>query len=72
MAHYVLIILVFLNYSCNFGKRNFKVGGSARFLGGTSGKIELNVEKWSFSQGLSRELFQVVPGKSEYTILHLF
>ena len=25
---------------------------SARFLGGTGGKIGLNVEKWSFSEGL--------------------
>ena len=38
-----------------FHKSNLKVGGSTRFLEGTGGKIELNVEKWSFSQGLSRE-----------------
>ena len=31
------------------------MGGNARFLGETGGKIELNVEKWSFSQGVSRE-----------------
>ena len=36
-------------------KSNFKVGGSARFSRGTGRKIGLNVEKWSFSQGLSRE-----------------
>ena len=36
------------------------MGGRARFLGGTGGKIGINVEKLSFSQGLSRELFQVV------------
>ena len=28
-----------------FQKNNFKVGGSARLLGETGGKIELNVEK---------------------------
>ena len=37
-----------------FQKSNFKVSSSARFLGGTGGKIGLNVEKWSYSQGLSR------------------
>ena len=36
-----------------FKKSNFKV--SARFLGGTGGKLKLNVEKWSFSQGLTKE-----------------
>ena len=51
----VLIVL-----SCAFQKSNFKVGGSAIFLGETDGKIGLNVEKWSFSQGLSKEFFQVV------------
>ena len=55
-----------------FRKSNFKVGGSATFLGGACGKIGLNVEKWSFSQDLSREFFQVVPDTSEHTILHLF
>ena len=35
-------------------KRDFKVSRSARFLGGTGGKIGLNVEKLSFSKGLSR------------------
>ena len=45
-------IVLFLNF---FQKNNFKVGGSARFLGGTGGKIGLNVEKWSFYQGLSRK-----------------
>ena len=29
-------------------------------------------KKWLFSQGLSREFFQVVPDISEHTILHLF
>ena len=38
------------------------MGRSAKFLGGTGGKIGLNVEKWSFCQDLSREFFQVVPG----------
>ena len=52
-----VMIVLFLYFS----KSNFKVGGSARFLGGTGGKTGLNVEKWSFSQGLSREFFQVVP-----------
>ena len=48
------------------------MGGSATFLGGAGGKIGLNMEKWSFTQGLSREFFQVVPDTSENTILHLF
>ena len=54
----VMICVMF--YSCASQKSNFKVGGSARFLGGTGGKIGLNVEKWSFSQGLNREFFQIV------------
>ena len=29
--------------------------GSARFFGGTVGKIGINVDKWSFSQDLSRK-----------------
>ena len=29
--------------------------GSARFFGGTGGKIGINVEKWSFCQDLSRK-----------------
>ena len=58
--------------SMYFQKSNFKVGGSARFLGGAGGKIGLNVEKWSFSQGLNREFFQVVPDISAHNILHLF
>ena len=37
------------------------MGGSVRFFGGIGGKIGLNVEKWSFSQGLSKDFFQVVP-----------
>ena len=53
-----VMIVLFLYFS----KSNFKVGGSARFLGGTGGKIGLNMEKWSFSQGLSRGFFQIVPG----------
>ena len=48
------------------------MAGSARFLGGIGGKIGLNVEKYSFSQGLSREFFQVVPDTYEHTILHVF
>ena len=40
-----------------FAKSNFKVDGSARFLGGTGGTIEQNVQKWSFSQSLSRYHF---------------
>ena len=51
-----VMIVLFLYFS----KSNFKVGGSARFSGGTGGRTGLNVEKWSFSQGLSREFFQVV------------
>ena len=43
------------------------MGGSARFLEGTAGKIGLNVEKWSFSQGLSKEFFQVVPDTHYFT-----
>ena len=35
------------------------MGGSATFFGGTGGKIGLNVEKWSFSQRLSREVFRL-------------
>ena len=53
-------------------KGNFKVGGNAIFLGGTGGKIGLNVEKWSLSQGFSREFFQVVPDTSEHSIFILF
>ena len=41
--------------SFTFQKSNFKVGESARFLGGTGRKIGLKVEQWSFSQNLSRE-----------------
>ena len=44
------MVAVFLYFS----KSNFEVGGSARLLGRTSGKTGLNVENWSFSQGLSR------------------
>ena len=52
-----VMIVLFLYFS----KNNFKAGESARFLGGTGEKIGLNVGKWSFSQGLRREFFQVVP-----------
>ena len=45
-----------------FKKVILKWVGVPGFLGGTGGKIGLNVEKWSFSQGLSREFFQIVPG----------
>ena len=55
-----------------FLKSNFKMGKSARFLGGTGGNIRLNIEKWSFSQDLGRDIFQVVPDTSEYSILHFF
>ena len=48
------------------------MGGSAKFLGGTGGKIGLNVEKWSFSQGLRREFLQIVPDAKEHNILHPF
>ena len=44
------------------------MGESARFLEGTGGKIGLKVEKWSFSQSLSREFFQVVPDTSGHSI----
>ena len=54
-----LCVMIVLFYY--FSNSNFKVGESAKFLGGTGGKIGLNVEKWSFSLGLSREFFQVVP-----------
>ena len=37
-----------------------KVGGSARFLGGTSGKIGLNVEKMHIFPGLKQAIFQFV------------
>ena len=38
------------------------MGESARFFWeGQVEKIGLNVEKWSFSQSLSRDLFRVVP-----------
>ena len=63
---------------CNYSsilllkKSNFKVGWSARFLGGTGGKIRLKLEKLSFSQGLGCDFFQVVPDTSEHSILHLF
>ena len=50
-----------------FSKINFKVGGSARFLGGTGGKIGLNVIFPELKQGL----FQFVPGTSEHSILHI-
>ena len=55
-----------------FKKINFKVRGSAKLLGGTGGKIGLNVGKWSFSQGLCRDFFQVAPDTSEHSILQLF
>ena len=48
------------------------MGESAIFLGGTGGKVGLNVEKWSFSQDLTGEFLQVVPDTSEHTILHVF
>ena len=48
------------------------MGGSTIFLGETAGKVGLNVEKWSFSQGLSREFFQVVPDTSETLFLTKF
>ena len=51
------IIVIFMCFS----KSNFEMGKSARFLEGTGGKIGLNVEKWSFSQGLSSEFSQIVP-----------
>ena len=38
-----------------FKKSNFKVGGTAIFLGGTGRKIGLNVEKWAFYKSLSRD-----------------
>ena len=63
-----MIIVLFLYFS----KSNFEVGGSARFLEGTGGKIGLNVEIWSFSQDVRREFFQVVPDTQEDTILHVF
>ena len=58
-----VLIVLFLYFS----KSNFKLGGKARFLRGTAGKIELNVEKWSFSQGLSREFSR---GVSEGSKIH--
>ena len=61
------MIVLFLYFS----KSNFEVDESARFLGGTGEKIGLNVEKWSFSQGLSRKFFQAVSDTSERTIVHL-
>ena len=45
-----MIVLFF-----TFKKSNFEVVGSARFFGGTVGKIGIKVEKWSFSQDLSRK-----------------
>ena len=48
------------------------MGGSVIFFGGAGRKIGLNVGKWSFSQGLSRGFFQVVPDISEHSILHIF
>ena len=54
-----MMIVLFLYFS----KSNFEMGGSARFLGGAGGKIGLNVEKWSFSESLGREVFQVVPDR---------
>ena len=42
------MIVLFLHFS----KSNFKVGGSATLLGGTGGKIRLNVEKMVIFSGL--------------------
>ena len=47
------------------------MGGSARFLGGAGGKIGLNVEKWSFSQGLRRE-FSRLPLEHKNTLFYTF
>ena len=54
----LFVMIVLFMY---FQKSNFKVGGSARFLGGTGGNVGLKMEKWSFSPGLRRESFQIVP-----------
>ena len=43
-----------------------------KWVGGTGEKTGLNVQKWSFSQGLSWEFFQLVPDTSEHSIFHLF
>ena len=48
------------------------MGGNVIFLRGTCRKIGLNVGKWSFSQGLSKGFFQVVPEISDHSILHIF
>ena len=56
----------------SYFSKNFQLVGGARSLGETGGKIGLNVEELSFSQGLSREFFQVVLHTSEHSILHLF
>ena len=41
-----IVIALFLYFS----NSNFKVGESARFLGGTGGKIRLNVENGHFTR----------------------
>ena len=52
--------------SLTFQNNNFKVGGSARVLGGTGRKIGLNVENGNMN------VFQVIPDPSEHSILHFF
>ena len=61
-----------INFSAPLQQSNFKLGRSYRFLGEASGKLGLNVKKWSFSQVLSGEVFQVVPDTAEHPILKLF
>ena len=47
------------------------MSGSVRCLGGTGGKIGLNVKKWSFSQGLSRD-FSRLPLTHQNTLFYTF
>ena len=47
------------------------MGGSARFLGGTGGKIA-KYGKIVIFRGLKQGIFQAVPDASEHSILHLF
>ena len=54
---FCVVIALFLY----FPESNFKVGGSARFLGATGAKIGLNVEKMAIFPGLKQETFPDCP-----------
>ena len=47
------------------------MGGSAKCWGGTSGKIELDMEKCPFSPRVKQGIFQFVPKTLKHPTLHL-